>query len=187
MSRKPGELAPLSAEMLYSLVTLFNESKEPYMQNLLQSLWSVTRGLRCDSYDTVTPARLTDLSGLDQRTLNLVTHQIRSPWIARDSKHSADKILLLRPSNENNVHSVDRAVEFAFRIKKILMGVRSPRGKNLHVTSENLLISGSLDSLDFDDLRLQTNHARGYQGEHTVIEMFWKFLKVRSAAPGPRM
>ncbi|KAL2338912.1 hypothetical protein Fmac_013358 [Flemingia macrophylla] len=40
-----------------------------------------------------------------------------------------------------------------------------------------LLISGSLDSLDVDDLRLHTNYAGGYQSEHYVIEMFWEVLK----------
>ncbi|KAL5782068.1 hypothetical protein ACOSP7_007097 [Xanthoceras sorbifolium] len=40
-----------------------------------------------------------------------------------------------------------------------------------------LLISGSLDSLDFDDLRHNTNYAGGYQREHYVIEMFWEVLK----------
>ncbi|XP_061370457.1 E3 ubiquitin-protein ligase UPL6-like isoform X2 [Gastrolobium bilobum] len=40
-----------------------------------------------------------------------------------------------------------------------------------------LLISGSLDSLDVDDLRLNTNYAGGYHSEHYVIEMFWEVLK----------
>ncbi|XP_019419938.1 PREDICTED: E3 ubiquitin-protein ligase UPL6-like isoform X2 [Lupinus angustifolius] len=40
-----------------------------------------------------------------------------------------------------------------------------------------LLISGSLDSLDVDDLRLHTNYAGGYHGEHYVIEMLWEVLK----------
>ncbi|KAK7246229.1 hypothetical protein RIF29_41089 [Crotalaria pallida] len=40
-----------------------------------------------------------------------------------------------------------------------------------------LLISGSLDSLDVDDLRLHTNYAGGYHSEHYVIEMFWEVLK----------
>ncbi|XP_061360254.1 E3 ubiquitin-protein ligase UPL6-like isoform X2 [Gastrolobium bilobum] len=40
-----------------------------------------------------------------------------------------------------------------------------------------LLISGSIDSLDFDDLRLHTNYAGGYHSEHYVIEMFWEVLK----------
>ncbi|KAL2341623.1 hypothetical protein Fmac_009563 [Flemingia macrophylla] len=40
-----------------------------------------------------------------------------------------------------------------------------------------LLISGSLDSLDVDDLRLHTNYAGGYHSEHYVIEMFWQVLK----------
>ncbi|CAJ1940760.1 unnamed protein product [Sphenostylis stenocarpa] len=40
-----------------------------------------------------------------------------------------------------------------------------------------LLISGSLDSLDIDDLRLHTNYAGGYHSEHYVIEMFWEVLK----------
>ncbi|KAB5538406.1 hypothetical protein DKX38_015939 [Salix brachista] len=40
-----------------------------------------------------------------------------------------------------------------------------------------LLISGSLDSLDIDDLRMHTNYAGGYHSEHFVIEMFWEVLK----------
>ncbi|KAH9766336.1 E3 ubiquitin-protein ligase UPL6 [Citrus sinensis] len=40
-----------------------------------------------------------------------------------------------------------------------------------------LLISGSLDSLDFDDLRQNTNYVGGYHSEHYVIEMFWEVLK----------
>ncbi|XP_057430179.1 E3 ubiquitin-protein ligase UPL6 [Lotus japonicus] len=40
-----------------------------------------------------------------------------------------------------------------------------------------LLISGSLDSLDVDDLRLHTNYAGGYHSEHYVIEMLWEVLK----------
>ncbi|KAK8276534.1 hypothetical protein V6Z12_D10G205800 [Gossypium hirsutum] len=40
-----------------------------------------------------------------------------------------------------------------------------------------LLISGSLDSLDVDDLRCHTNYAGGYHGEHYVIDMFWEVLK----------
>ncbi|KAJ7980436.1 E3 ubiquitin-protein ligase UPL6 [Quillaja saponaria] len=40
-----------------------------------------------------------------------------------------------------------------------------------------LLISGSLDSLDVDDLRWHTNYAGGYHAEHYVIEMFWEVLK----------
>ncbi|KAI9194675.1 hypothetical protein LWI28_008103 [Acer negundo] len=40
-----------------------------------------------------------------------------------------------------------------------------------------LLVAGSLDSLDFDDLRVNTNYAGGYHSEHYVIEMFWEVLK----------
>ncbi|KAK6913647.1 HECT domain [Dillenia turbinata] len=40
-----------------------------------------------------------------------------------------------------------------------------------------LLISGSLDGLDVDDLRSNTNYAGGYHHEHYVIEMFWEVLK----------
>ncbi|KAL5541465.1 hypothetical protein UlMin_009175 [Ulmus minor] len=40
-----------------------------------------------------------------------------------------------------------------------------------------LLISGSLSSLDVDDLRANTNYAGGYHSEHYVIEMFWEVLK----------
>ncbi|XP_047166249.1 E3 ubiquitin-protein ligase UPL6-like isoform X1 [Vigna umbellata] len=40
-----------------------------------------------------------------------------------------------------------------------------------------LLISGSVDSLDIDDLRLHTNYAGDYRSDHYVIEMFWEVLK----------
>ncbi|XP_024025560.1 E3 ubiquitin-protein ligase UPL6 isoform X2 [Morus notabilis] len=40
-----------------------------------------------------------------------------------------------------------------------------------------LLISGSLASLDVDDLRVNTNYAGGYHSEHYVIEMLWEVLK----------
>uniref|UniRef100_A0A7N0UI14 HECT-type E3 ubiquitin transferase n=1 Tax=Kalanchoe fedtschenkoi TaxID=63787 RepID=A0A7N0UI14_KALFE len=40
-----------------------------------------------------------------------------------------------------------------------------------------LLISGSLDGLDIDDLRAHTNYAGGYHKEHYIIEMFWEVLK----------
>ncbi|XP_050375233.1 E3 ubiquitin-protein ligase UPL6 [Argentina anserina] len=40
-----------------------------------------------------------------------------------------------------------------------------------------LLISGSVDSLDIDDLRRNTNYVGGYHGEHYVIDMFWEILK----------
>ncbi|MED6147694.1 E3 ubiquitin-protein ligase upl6 [Stylosanthes scabra] len=40
-----------------------------------------------------------------------------------------------------------------------------------------LLISGSLDSLDVDDLRQHTNYAGGYNSDHYVIEIFWEVLK----------
>ncbi|WOL16420.1 E3 ubiquitin-protein ligase [Canna indica] len=39
-----------------------------------------------------------------------------------------------------------------------------------------LLISGSLESMDVDDLRSNT-HYTGYNHEHHVIEMFWEVLK----------
>ncbi|GAV71666.1 HECT domain-containing protein [Cephalotus follicularis] len=40
-----------------------------------------------------------------------------------------------------------------------------------------LLISGSLESLDVDDLRSHTNYSGGYHSEHYVIQMFWEVLK----------
>ncbi|XVF66063.1 hypothetical protein PTKIN_Ptkin10aG0004000 [Pterospermum kingtungense] len=40
-----------------------------------------------------------------------------------------------------------------------------------------LLISGSLDSLDVDDLRCNTNYAGGYHAEHYAIDMLWEVLK----------
>ncbi|KAL6193597.1 hypothetical protein ACLB2K_034681 [Fragaria x ananassa] len=40
-----------------------------------------------------------------------------------------------------------------------------------------LLISGSLDSLDIDDLRRNTNYVGGYHSEHYVVDMFWEVLK----------
>ncbi|KAK9288799.1 hypothetical protein L1049_017264 [Liquidambar formosana] len=40
-----------------------------------------------------------------------------------------------------------------------------------------LLISGSLDGLDVDDLRTNTHYAGGYHSEHYVVDMFWEVLK----------
>ncbi|KAG2624796.1 hypothetical protein PVAP13_3KG174800 [Panicum virgatum] len=40
-----------------------------------------------------------------------------------------------------------------------------------------VLISGSLESLDIDDLRSNTNYSAGYHPDHEVIEMFWEVLK----------
>ncbi|XP_076944052.1 E3 ubiquitin-protein ligase UPL6-like [Bidens hawaiensis] len=40
-----------------------------------------------------------------------------------------------------------------------------------------LLISGSVDGFDVDDLRSNTNYAGGYHREHYVIEMLWEILK----------
>ncbi|XP_031743973.1 E3 ubiquitin-protein ligase UPL6-like [Cucumis sativus] len=40
-----------------------------------------------------------------------------------------------------------------------------------------LSISGSLDSLDVDDLRTHTTYSSGYHREHYVIEMFWEVIK----------
>ncbi|XP_071706652.1 E3 ubiquitin-protein ligase UPL6 [Rutidosis leptorrhynchoides] len=40
-----------------------------------------------------------------------------------------------------------------------------------------LMISGSVDNFDVDDLRANTNYAGGYHREHYVIEMFWEVLK----------
>ncbi|KAM0043757.1 putative ubiquitin-protein ligase E3B/C [Helianthus debilis subsp. tardiflorus] len=40
-----------------------------------------------------------------------------------------------------------------------------------------LLISGSVDNFDVDDLRSNTNYAGGYHREHYVIDMFWEILK----------
>ncbi|KAG6466704.1 hypothetical protein ZIOFF_075472 [Zingiber officinale] len=40
-----------------------------------------------------------------------------------------------------------------------------------------LLISGSLDSMDVDDLRSNTHYAGGYHHDHDVIVMFWEVLK----------
>ncbi|GAB4825610.1 E3 ubiquitin-protein ligase upl6 [Ancistrocladus abbreviatus] len=40
-----------------------------------------------------------------------------------------------------------------------------------------ILISGSLDGLDVDDLRSHTQYSGGYHAEHYVIEMFWEVLK----------
>ncbi|KAK8578411.1 hypothetical protein V6N13_116256 [Hibiscus sabdariffa] len=49
--------------------------------------------------------------------------------------------------------------------------------KSLIYFSLQLLISGSLDSLDVDDLRCNTNYAGGYHSDHYVIDMFWEVLK----------
>lgn len=40
-----------------------------------------------------------------------------------------------------------------------------------------LLISGSLDGIDIDDLRAHTNYTGGYHKEHYVIDMFWEVVK----------
>ncbi|XP_010270852.1 PREDICTED: E3 ubiquitin-protein ligase UPL6 [Nelumbo nucifera] len=40
-----------------------------------------------------------------------------------------------------------------------------------------ILISGSLEGLDVEDLRCHTNYAGGYHNEHYVIKMFWEVLK----------
>ncbi|KAL9240764.1 hypothetical protein vseg_014947 [Gypsophila vaccaria] len=40
-----------------------------------------------------------------------------------------------------------------------------------------ILISGSLDGLDIDDLRSHAQYSGGYHAEHYVIEMFWEVLK----------
>lgn len=40
-----------------------------------------------------------------------------------------------------------------------------------------LLISGSVDNFDVDDLRSNANYAGGYHREHYVIDMFWEILK----------
>ncbi|CAN8259033.1 unnamed protein product [Cochlearia groenlandica] len=40
-----------------------------------------------------------------------------------------------------------------------------------------VLISGSVDSLDIDDLRINANYAGGYHDGHYVIDMFWEVMK----------
>lgn len=40
-----------------------------------------------------------------------------------------------------------------------------------------ILISGSLDGLDIDDLRSHTQYSGGYHADHYVIDMFWEVLK----------
>nr|XP_029118823.1 E3 ubiquitin-protein ligase UPL6 isoform X2 [Elaeis guineensis] len=40
-----------------------------------------------------------------------------------------------------------------------------------------LLISGSLESMDIDDLRSNAHYSGGYHPHHHVIEMFWEVLK----------
>uniref|UniRef100_A0A804PZT9 HECT-type E3 ubiquitin transferase n=1 Tax=Zea mays TaxID=4577 RepID=A0A804PZT9_MAIZE len=44
-----------------------------------------------------------------------------------------------------------------------------------------VLISGSLESLDIDDLRSNTNYSAGYHPDHELIEMFWEVLKSLSS------
>ncbi|PSR97874.1 E3 ubiquitin-protein like [Actinidia chinensis var. chinensis] len=39
-----------------------------------------------------------------------------------------------------------------------------------------LLISGSVDGFDVEDLRAHTNYAGGYHSEHYVVDMFWEVL-----------
>ncbi|KAI3469241.1 hypothetical protein Pfo_025904 [Paulownia fortunei] len=73
-----------------------------------------------------------------------------------------------------------------------------PGGKNIRVTNENvitfihlvandqlnfqLLISGSVDGFDVDDLRAHTNYTGGYHEDHYVIEMFWEVIQNLSLA-----
>ncbi|KAH6757940.1 ubiquitin protein ligase 6 [Perilla frutescens var. hirtella] len=40
-----------------------------------------------------------------------------------------------------------------------------------------LLISGSVDGFDVDDLRAHTNYTGGYHEDHYVIEMFWEVIQ----------
>eukprot|EP00252_Welwitschia_mirabilis_P017268 TRINITY_DN3827_c0_g1_i3.p1 TRINITY_DN3827_c0_g1~~TRINITY_DN3827_c0_g1_i3.p1 ORF type:complete len:137 (-),score=32.61 TRINITY_DN3827_c0_g1_i3:570-980(-) len=40
-----------------------------------------------------------------------------------------------------------------------------------------LLISGSTEGVDVDDLRANTNYAGGYDEKHPIIVMFWEVLK----------
>ncbi|KAK4425990.1 E3 ubiquitin-protein ligase UPL6 [Sesamum alatum] len=40
-----------------------------------------------------------------------------------------------------------------------------------------LLISGSVDGFDMDDLRAHTNYTGGYHEDHYVIEMFWDVIQ----------
>ncbi|RRT81365.1 hypothetical protein B296_00005204, partial [Ensete ventricosum] len=40
-----------------------------------------------------------------------------------------------------------------------------------------LLISGSLESMNVDDLRSNARYTGGYHDEHQVIEMFWEVVK----------
>ncbi|XP_028115773.1 E3 ubiquitin-protein ligase UPL6-like isoform X1 [Camellia sinensis] len=40
-----------------------------------------------------------------------------------------------------------------------------------------LLISGSVDGFDVEDLRAHTNYAGGYYSDHYVIDMFWEVLR----------
>uniref|UniRef100_A0A0D9WD29 HECT-type E3 ubiquitin transferase n=1 Tax=Leersia perrieri TaxID=77586 RepID=A0A0D9WD29_9ORYZ len=40
-----------------------------------------------------------------------------------------------------------------------------------------VLISGSLESLDIDDLRANTNYSGGYHPDHELIDIFWEVLK----------
>ncbi|ONM62673.1 E3 ubiquitin-protein ligase UPL6 [Zea mays] len=44
-----------------------------------------------------------------------------------------------------------------------------------------VLISGSLESLDIDDLRSNTNYSAGYHPDHELVEMFWEVLKSLSS------
>lgn len=45
-----------------------------------------------------------------------------------------------------------------------------------------LLISGSVDGFDVDDLRAHTNYTGGYHQDHYVIEMFWEVVQNLSLA-----
>ncbi|KAK7323542.1 hypothetical protein VNO77_27019 [Canavalia gladiata] len=68
-------------------------------------------------------ARLSDLSGLDQRTVGVISE-------------------IGQAASELKTFATMQA--FLLKTEKILMGIGSPRGRNLHVTRENVITCQSL-------------------------------------------
>ncbi|XP_043709518.1 E3 ubiquitin-protein ligase UPL6-like isoform X1 [Telopea speciosissima] len=93
----------------------------------------------------------------------------------------------IRVTNENVIQFIhliaNHRLNFQIRQQSshFLRGFQQLIQKNwIEMFSEHeiqLLISGSLEGLDVEDLRHHTNYAGGYHNEHYVIEMFWEVLK----------
>ncbi|XP_043725409.1 E3 ubiquitin-protein ligase UPL6-like isoform X2 [Telopea speciosissima] len=93
----------------------------------------------------------------------------------------------IRVTNENVITFIhliaNHRLNFQIRQQSshFMRGFQQLMQKNwIEMLSEHelqLLISGSLEGMDFEDLRCHTNYAGGYHNEHYVIEMFWEVLK----------